>query len=134
MVQRSAEPAAGSYHPDRLLVTLHSPPRMRDAHSDHLPDGLDLDHVIDNSHAGDGHARAAPRPEDLIFVAGITNGIDAADMLKTTQDHPGGLRCALKLVLCHHDQRQNYRKTAGGRRRSIPKLSVRSSGTIQPSC
>ncbi len=83
--------AAGSYHPSRLLVTLHSPPRMRDAHSDHLPEGLDLDHVIDNSHAGDGHARAAPRPEDLIFVAGITNGVDAADMLSTVQDHPGGL-------------------------------------------
>ncbi len=89
-VQPSAAAAAGSYHPSRLLVTLHSPPRMRDAHSDHLPEGLDLDHVIDNSHAGDGHARAASRPEDLIFVAGITTGVDAADMLSTVQDHPGG--------------------------------------------
>ena len=85
----AAAAAAGSYHPSRLLVTLHSPPRMRDAHSDHLPEGLDLDHVIDNSHAGDGHARADPQPEDLIFVAGITNGVDAADMLSTVQDHPG---------------------------------------------
>ena len=65
---------------------------MADAHSDHLPEGLDLDHVIDNSHAGDAHTRAAaPRAEDLIFVAGINNGIDAADMLTSIRDHPGDL-------------------------------------------
>ncbi len=95
LLQPSA-PKAGAYHPGRLLVTLYRPPHMADAHSDHLPEGLDLDHVIDNSHTGDAHTRAAPRAEDLIFVAGISNGVDAADMLASIRDHPGRFRRWLK--------------------------------------
>ena len=70
-------------------MTLHNPPPLHEAHSDALPEGLDLYHVIDNSHAGDVHTASAPHADDLIFVAKITNGLDAADMLQTILDHPG---------------------------------------------
>lgn len=79
----------GSYHPSRLLVTLHRPPPLHKCDSGDLPEGLDLHHVIDNSHVGNAHTHAAPHADDLIFVAQISNGLDAADMLETIRDHPG---------------------------------------------
>lgn len=44
--------------------------------------GLELKSIINNSPHGDA-SRVAPAPDDLIYVAHVPNGIDAADYIHT---------------------------------------------------
>jgi hypothetical protein len=44
--------------------------------------GLELKSIINNSPHGDA-SRAAPAPDDLIYVAHVPDGIDAADYIHT---------------------------------------------------
>jgi subtilisin family serine protease len=71
------------YHPKRLLITLNEHPTQEQAQrSAILPEGLELKSIINNSPHGDA-SRAAPAPDDLIYVAHVPNGIDAADYIHT---------------------------------------------------
>lgn len=58
--------------------------------------GLELKSIINNSPHGDA-SRAAPAPDDLIYVAHVPNGIDAADYIHTVlanaREHAAGPFC-----------------------------------------
>jgi len=69
------------YHPKRLLITLHEhPTSAQEQQAEVLPEGLELKSVINNSPHG-ANSRHAPTADDLIYVAHVPEGGDAADYI-----------------------------------------------------